>query len=67
MALAFIDFYWDAVLHENLKVQNATKTIIENYEKKLNSKKITQKISEIIHFENYTKMSKKLSFGILET
>lgn len=65
MALAFIDFYWDAVLHENLKVQNATKTIIVNYEKKLNSKKITQKISEIIHFENYTKMSKKLfwNFG----
>lgn len=65
MAMAFIDFYWDATLNEKSKVQNFTKKIISKYERQLKSSEISQKMSEIIHFENYTRMSKGLvwNFG----
>lgn len=63
MAMAFVDFYWDASLNEKQKVQTFTKNIIQKYNARIKSNRLTQKISEIIHFENFRKMSEKLAWN----
>lgn len=64
-AQAFIDFYWDGILNDKSKVADYAKNVVKDYSVTLRSQNVSNRLSEIIHFENFIQMSKglKWSFG----